>query len=177
MVKQNIRRVMAFVCAAIIIAVISKCQTVETSWHRADNAISTKRDKYTKDISLEELNTFIKHWPEFSKLVLKNNIDLSAQNASQNLNWKMKLWFIYHHWEAQRFFYVRQRLIKLLEEIKVRREAQNIIAHLQKNKEVVASQMIELQKKRIQSQDITPNELVMLTSKENELRKMFKQYP
>lgn len=177
MVMQNMKRIVAFVCAILIIIVVTKCQTTETSWHRADSAISAKRDKYTKDISPEELRGFIKYWPEFYKLGLQKDVDFSSQNLSKNLTWKAKIWFVYHHWESQRFFYVRQRIIKLLEEIKVRREAQNIITHLQKNNETVASQMIELQKKRIMAQDITPNELIMLSSKERELREMFKQYP
>lgn len=177
MVKQDIKRYFILGLCALAIIAVARCQVVETTWNRAGGIMAEKRSHYGSQISAEELDEFIKRWPEFNELGLLDNIDLSKAKVSDILTWKMRIWFVYRHWDAERFFYVRSHVLNLLEEIKVRHEAESIISHLQNRKDDLAQQMINLQKKRIKAQKISPNELLLLSSREKELNKMFKQYP
>lgn len=179
MVKANVRQTAYFIIGVMAIISVAKCHMVETSWHRAGDIMEEKRSRYTEEITLEELNWFIKTWPEFNELNMLKDIDrVNLENRiSDELTLKMRIWFVYRHWDAERFFYVRSRLVSLLEEIKERREAQNIIAQLKNREDDVAGQMINLQNKRIRKQKISKNELLMLKAHEEELIQMFKQYP
>ncbi|MBQ8481517.1 MAG: hypothetical protein IJ532_03180 [Alphaproteobacteria bacterium] len=177
MVKQNVRHYLTLGFCILAIVAVAKCQVVETTWHRAGGIMAEKRSHYRPQISAAELDEFTKRWPEFNELGLLDDIDLSKSKVSDVLTWKMRIWFVYRHWDAERFFYVRSRLLHLLNEIKVRREAESIIKHLQDREDSVALQMINLQKKRIKAQKISSDELLLLSSREKELNRMFKQYP
>ncbi|MBR1601290.1 MAG: hypothetical protein IJ677_06900 [Alphaproteobacteria bacterium] len=177
MVKHNFKQHLPLILGVLAIITVVKCQVVETSWHRADGIMSEKRSNYREQISADELNEFMKRWPEFNELGLLKDIDLSRMKVSETLSWKMRWWFVYRHWDAERFFYVYSRLLKLMEELKVRREAESIIKHLSSRKDDLALQMIKLQKKRIRAQGMSANELLLVSSHEKELNKMFKQYP
>lgn len=179
MVNRNLKHALLFICGVAAIVAVARCQMVETTWDRAGDIMTAKRSRYTPEISVEELKEFINDWPEFNKLKLFDGVDLTnvETKISDILTWKMRIWFAYRHWDAERFFYVRERLVSLLEEIRVRREASNIIKQLKDRKDDLSEQMIDLQKRRIKSQKISHNELLMLTAHEKELREMFRQYP
>lgn len=179
MVNPRLRQPLFFICGLLAIVAVARCQMVETTWHRSGDIMSEKRSRYTKELNLEEVNDFVKRWPEFNELKMLDGVDMTniETKLADVLTWKMRIWFMYRHWDAERFFYVHNRLVALLEEVKVRREAQNIIKHLTGRKDALALQMINLQKKRIESQQITKNELLMINAREAELQKMFKQYP
>ena len=179
MVKHGIKHGVCFIIGVLAIISVARCQMVETSWHRAGGIMEEKRSHYTEEINLEELNWFIKTWPEFNELNMFEGVDRLnlANKLSDELTLKMRIWFVYRHWDAERFFYVQSRLEKLLKEVKERREAQNIIAQLKDRKDDVSMQMTDLQNKRIRGQTISNNELLMLRARENELQQMFKQYP
>lgn len=177
MVKHNFKQYLPLILSVLAIIAVARCQVAETTWHRAGGIMAEKRSNYKPQISAEELDEFIKRWPEFNELGLLDNIDLSKAKVSEILNWKMRLWFVYRHWDAERFFYVHSRLTELLKEMKVRSEAESIIKHLNNRKDDLALQMINLQKKRIKAQKISHNELLLLSSREKELNRMFKQYP
>ena len=177
MVKWNFKHYLPLCLCILAIIAVARCQVVETSWNRAGGIMAEKRSHYRPQISADELDDFIKRWPEFNELGLMDNVNLSNSEVSDILNWKMRVWFVYRHWDAERFFYVRSRTLWLLEEMKVRHEAEGIISHLQNRKDDLALQMINLQKKRIKAQKISPNELLLLSSREKELNRMFKQYP
>jgi len=179
MVNPRVKQSLMFIGGLLAIVAVARCQMVETTWHRSGDIMSEKRSHYTKEISLEELNDFMKRWPEFNELKMLDGVDMTniETKVSNILTWKMRMWFVYRHWDAERFFYVHNRLVALLEEIKVRREAQNIIRHLSGKKDAMSQQMIELQEKRIRNLQISKQELLMLSAREDELQKMFKQYP
>lgn len=179
MVNHNLRQAVLFICGIVAIISVARCQMVETTWDRAGNIMAEKRSRYTKELSVEELNDFIKCWPEFNELKMLDGVDLTniETKISDVLTWKMRIWFAYRHWDAERFFYVHERIVSLLEEIRVRREAKNLIAHLQGRKDELSQQMIDLQNKRIRAQKISHKELLMLSAREKELREMFRQYP
>lgn len=183
MVSHNTKQVLYFLIGVWAIISVSKCQVVETTMDRADKTMTAKRSLYKTEVLPEEFEYFVKCWPEFSKLGLSGEVHFSEETLKEKLNWKMRIWFAYRYWDANRFFYVRKRLLSLLDEIKVRREALNIIAQLKGRKEddkalqMINLQMIDLQRKRIKSLQITSGELKILLPREGELREMFKQYP
>lgn len=179
MVNPNFKQSVFFIIGVLAIIAVSRCQMVETTWHRSGDIMSEKRSRYTEEISLEELNDFMKRWPEFNEMNMLDGVDRTnvEDKISKALTWKMRIWFVYRHWDAERFFYVYSRLLTLLEELNVRREAQNIINHLYGRKDSLSQQMIDLQNKRIQKLQMSSKELLMLSARENELREMFKQYP
>ena len=179
MVKSNIKPTLYFVAGILAIISVAKCQMVETTWHRAGDIMEEKRSRYTPEITVEELNWFIKTWPEFNELHMLDGIDRVSleNNIADEMTLKMRVWFVYRYWDAERFFYVRSRLVELLNEIKERRDAQSVISQLRGRKDDLSLQMINLQNKRINQQKISNNELLMLKAHEEELRQMFKQYP
>lgn len=179
MVNPNLKQALLFIGGIAAIVAVAKCQMVETTWDRAGSVMAEKRSRYTTELTVEELNKFIKDWPDFNELKILKGADLTGIEAkiSEIMTWKMRLWFVYHHWDAERFFYVRDRLEVLLEEVKIRREAKNIIKQLSTRKDELSMQMVDLQRKRIKSLKISEKELLMLLARERELKEMFKQYP
>lgn len=179
MVNHNLKQAVLFICGIAAIISVVRCQMVETTWDRAGGIMAEKRSRYTPELSVEELNDFIKSWPEFNELKMLDGVDLTnvETKTSDVLTWKMRIWFAYRYWDAERFFYVHDRILYLLEELRVRREAKNIISQLRNRKDDLAQQMVDLQNKRIKSQRISQKELLMLSARENELREMFRQYP
>jgi len=177
MVSVSIKRKIYLIAGILAIIAVAKCQMVETTWHRNKSVMEEKRNNYTVEVSLDELNAFTKDWPEFSKLGLLKGVDIGSDGNPDVFTWKMRIWFVYRHWDALRFFYVRKRLLNSLEEMSIRREAENIIEQMKNRNDSLALQMIDYQNRRINSQEITRDELLMLSSQEDNLREMFKQYP
>lgn len=177
MVSVSTKRKICLIAGILAIIAVAKCQMVETTWHRNQSVMAEKRSNYTVEISHDELEAFTKDWPEFNKFGLLKGISIEKDGNPDAITWKMRIWFVYRRWDALRFFYVRNRLLTSLDEISVRREAENIIEQLKNRTDNLALQMIDYQKRRINSQKITKDELLMLSSQEDELREMFKQYP
>ena len=177
MVSISTKRKIYLITGILAIIAVAKCQMVETTWHRNQAVMAEKRNNYTVEISHDELNAFTKDWPEFNKLGLLKGVNIGSDGNPDVFTWKMRIWLVYRHWDAKRFFYVRKRLLNSLEEISVRHEAENIIKQLKERSDSLALQMIDYQNKRINSQEITKDELLMFSSQEDNLREMFKQYP
>lgn len=177
MVKTKTKKIIVFSAAALALLAVARCETVETAMDRAGSIMKIKRSAYTEEIPAKELRDFMKWWPDFNELQMVKGADLTTKRPSQHLSWKMRLWFTYHHWDAERFFYVHERLVSILEELKIRRDAESVIASLEGRKDDAAKRMRELQQKRIDSQHISENEMLLVTFYESKLREMFKKYP
>ena len=59
------------ICIFLIIQV-SKCQVTETIWNRANLEIIAKQQNYKAEITASELDDFIRLWPQYKQLKLKN---------------------------------------------------------------------------------------------------------
>jgi hypothetical protein len=129
----------------------------------------------TPKISEEELNDFIKIWPEFKELNLMKTENVSYNTVSQEdlLDWKAGIWFLYHRWDAERFFYVRQRVLSALQAIEVRNTAYSFITMLQNKKDGLSAKMIELQKQRIGADEFEDDEIGLIQKNEKILRSIF----
>lgn len=179
MVSGRLKRILFFLFAVLAVIGVSKCQIVESTWHRSDNVMERKRSHYSEEFTAAELKDFMRLWPEFNELGMLNGAELwnLEMHPSNILTWKMRMWFAYRHWDLDRFFYVRERLLSCLEEIKARRMAEDIIEVLSERDDDLAMQMIELQQQIIKAQKISDNELLLITSREDEIKELFKQYP
>ena len=173
-ISGNKRLMMLVLCVCLIFSVL-KCQVAELGWERFKEEIAEKQQKYTEKISAEELDDFISSWAQFKKLGWADDLMVSYKISSPSkfMDWKIKIWFVYHKWDADRFFYVQQRLSALLYTLSVRRHAEELISMLQNRTDSVAKQMLEIQKQRSLSGQEDLDELNLVESKEEVLKKLF----
>lgn len=164
------------ICIFLIIQV-SKCQVTETIWNRANLEIIAKQQNYKAEITASELDDFIRLWPQYKQLKLNNGLIVSyhVKKTSDLLDWKSKIWFVYHRWDADRFFYVQQRIAALLYTLNTRRDAEALLRQLRgRKKSSIVKQMIEVQELRRKSGDGYQSELDLIAARENVLKKLFK---
>lgn len=179
MVSYSLKRTLFLVIGIFCIVMVTKCQVAEITWHRAGEIMEQKRGKYTPGISVSELDGFIRLWPEFNELGMLRDVEILnlEMKPSDVLTWKMRIWFAYRHWDAERFFYVRERILLCMREIQERQVAKDIIEYLKERDDDLAKQMIRLHENRIKAQKITDQELLLISSREGILKQLFKQYP
>jgi len=179
MVKQGISRTLYFVVGLVAIFAISRCNVAEYSWDRYPSIMGKKRQVYTQTIQRDELLSFMRLWPEFSKLGLRD--ELNTHNTEEfnqtQLNWKSRIWFIYHHWDVGRFFYVYERINYVLNALELHREAKEIIEMVKNIPNEMAKETINAQQERIEATPIDLSERLLIASHEKELKELFKQYP
>ena len=175
MVKRNQQRFILLTCGVLLILAVLRCQITEPVWKQSEREISYKQQKYTDVITREELNDFIRLWPQFKELGMADDMIVSYRidRPSKFIDWKTKVWFVYHRWDADRFFYVQQRLISLLHTLGARRNAQALLSQLEGRDDEISKSMIDLQKKRMNTGHDDEAELRMVEQKEKILKKMF----
>ncbi len=129
MVKQSLSRTMFLLLGLVAVFAVLRFQMWENPLDRYDRIIKQKRVQYTIDIHAKELDEFVRLLPEYKRLGLEKDFNVAYLDVlpSKALDWKKKIWFIYHHWDADRFYYVQQRLIYLLQALEIRRNSQGII--------------------------------------------------
>ncbi|MBO5997794.1 MAG: hypothetical protein J6P93_04645 [Alphaproteobacteria bacterium] len=179
MVKYDLRQIILCGLGVLAILFVVLSKTSETSWERSKAVLAEKRNHYTVEVTEKELQEFIKFWPEFKQIGLfsKKDVSYSALRPSENVNWIMRFWFVYHQMDAERFFYVRQRLIYLLQALDIKRNAEEIIEQMEDRNDALSQQMIELQKSRINALKMAFEELLLVSAYEDKLREIFKKYP
>ena len=175
MVILNRRRWLILTLFACLIVFVLKCQVSEPGWERSNIEISLKQQNYTAEITAEELDEFIKLWPQFKELGFADDLIVSYRidRPSKFIDWKSKIWFVYHKWDADRFFYVQQRTAALLFALNVRRDAVALMDMLYDRPEQVAQQMFEVQELRSKVGDEDLNDLKLVESREAILKKLF----
>ena len=176
MVSSKLCRVMCLLLAVLLIIGICHCQISYSPSKRFEEIMSWKRAAYSADIKAAELHEFIKLMAEYKKLGFDKDIDVSSLDVmpEEALNWYQRLWFRHHYWDANRFFYVQQRVIYILQALDIHRDAQATLDLLQDREDELSSQMCDLQKKRIKATDIPAKEMLLISTKEQELRELLK---
>ena len=176
MVMSIWKRLAWFVVGIFLILYVVRCQVTETVWNQANLEIAAKQQNYTAEITENELNSFIKLYPQYKELGFDNGFTISYQttNPSKWLDWKSKIWFVYHQWDADRFFYVQQRISALLFTLNIRRNAKALIKQLKTRPESSAvRQMLELQRQRSKAGEGNKTELQLVAAREEVLKKLF----
>ena len=102
MVILNRRRWLILTLFACLIVFVLKCQVSEPGWERSNIEISLKQQNYTAEITAEELDEFIKLWPQFKELGFADDLIVSYRidRPSKFIDWKSKIWFVYHKWDV-----------------------------------------------------------------------------
>lgn len=177
MVMQGLKKTMYFIIGVVAIVAVCRCQLGENPLAHYEQIMAQKRMHYATEISADEINGFVRLWPEYKKLGLDKDFNVSymAVLPEEAMDWQHKLWFMYHHWDANRFFYVQQRIGYLLQAIEIRRNAQAVLDVLEDRHSPLDEQMKELQRLRINAAVISFSELVLVSSREQELIELLKQ--
>lgn len=176
MVNPKIRRMMIVTLSILFMATVFRCQVYESTWSKAQNQIYYKKQIQTEQIKEAELDKFIQDMEKWkvSGLFEEKVTSFDVSNTSETIDWRAKVWFVYHQWEADRFFYVQSRAAMLLKSLKDKRDIENIIKQLEERDDEVSKSMLELQKKRYKIIMKNREELILIEKKEALLKKLFK---
>ena len=176
MVGHDLKQTMLFVIGIVAIIFVCRFQLGENPSKQYERIMNQKRAAYGVEITPAEINSFARLWPEYKKLGLDKDFNVSymVKLPEDAIDWKRRLWFRYHHWDANRFFYVQQRIGYLLQAIDIRRDAQNILDELSDQKDDLSMQLKKLQKMRIKAATMSFSELLIVSSRENQLRELLK---
>lgn len=175
MVNPKIRRMMIVTLSILFMATVFRCQVYESTWSKAQNQIYYKKQIQTEQIKEAELDKFIQDMEKWkvSGLFEEKVASFDVSNTSETIDWRAKVWFVYHQWEADRFFYVQSRAAMLLKSLKDKRDIENIIKQLEERDDEVSKSMLELQKKRYKIIMKNREELILIEKKEALLKKLF----
>ncbi len=176
MVGRGLRQTMLFVLGIVAIIFVCRFSLGENPSEQYERIMSRKRAAYGLEITPAEISSFARLWPEFKELGLDKDFNVSymAMLPEEAADWKRKIWFRYHHWDANRFFYVQQRIGYLLQALEIRRDAQNILDDLADRHDVLSQQMKQLQRLRIKAATMSFAELMAVSSREAQLRELLK---
>ncbi len=176
MVGRGLKQTMLFVLGIVAIIFVCRSQLGEYPSEQYERVMARKRAAYELEITPAEISAFVRLWPEFKQLGLDKDFNVSYMVLlpSEAADWKRKLWFRYHQWDADRFFYVQQRIGYLLQAIEIRRDAQNILDSLSGRYDELSEQLCELQRLRIKSATMSFAEMLAVSSREEQLRELLK---
>ncbi len=177
MVRDDLRHLMLWVIAIVLIIQLSKCHITEISWTRHMDVISQKKQQERPELNEAEIRDFIKLWPQFNQLHLNKEVYSSYSVEKEELDWPSKLWFVYHQWDVERFSYVYKRLNDLLKAVEIQRHSQAIINQLSKRADDISREMIKTHQRRIDELHLDAAETQLIEDNEAELKKLFKLYP
>ncbi len=177
MVSHDLRRLTIWVVAVVLVMGVCQCDLVKIKgWHDY-NVIMQKKEHYVPQVSQAEIDGFIKLWPQFNELKLENVGGRSLSVEPEEMSWKTKVWFLYHQWDAERFFYVRQRLLDLLQSIAVKRHVAAVVADLSTRDDELSQEMVAEHKRLLAAETLDEEEMQRVAAKEAILKKLFKSYP
>lgn len=183
MVKQNLSHTMFFVLGVLAISTVLKYRLSETMWEKNVREITQRKAEYQVFITETEVKDFMRLWPEFYQLGIKRGLSVSSriENPDEMMNWRDRIWFVYHHLDPVRFFYVQQRIDYLLNALDVRRNAKALIEQLKRHEVAspsnVVKEMIDYQQRRYDAEEISENEQPLLETYEDDLRALRAEYP
>ncbi len=177
MVRDDLRNLMLWVVAVVLILELSKCHITEIAWERHEAAIAEKQKRARNELNADEIKDFMRLWPQFNKLHLNKEAYSSFSVEKEELDWPSRIWFVYHQWDAERFSYVYKRLNELLKAMDVQRHSEAIIKQLGARTDDISREMVKTHQKRIQELDLNDAEVKRVEEHETELKKLFKMYP
>ena len=177
MVKNQLRDLMLWVIAAVLVIELSKCHVAEIAWERHTAAIEMKKTQARTELSTAEIEDFIRLWPQFNELNLNKEAYSSYSVEKEELDLPSKIWFVYHQWDDARFSYVYRRLKDLMKAIGEKHHAEAVIKQLKGRTDEISVEMIKAQQRRLKELNLDAEEAARVEAKEDELKKLFKMYP
>ena len=178
MVKNQLKTLMLWVIAVVVLMYMAQCHIFKTVWSENELIIARENRHLQEKLNAAEIDKFIRLWPQYKELKLKAlpNKSLSI-TEKQTPDWKTNIWFVYHQQDVERFFYVRQRLEELLRKIAIKRNASAVIKQMQENQNELARDMVEQHERRIASLHLNEQEVALIIEREEDLKQLFRLYP
>ena len=178
MVKRSLNDWALFVIGLVAIVGVLNCHVAETSWVRYEKEVARKRPLYREEVTETEVEELARLWPKFLQEPFAQDMMVSyhTESVRDALTWRIKMWFRYCHWDANRFFYVQQRIVEILKELELRNNARAVIKLLSARiNDPAVAEMIKVQKQRLKQKTYSEAELKIIEDRQEKLRKIFLQ--
>ena len=178
MVKEQLKTLILWVIAVVVLLLTAQCHIAPTLWADNQNIIATKNQHIQPTLAADEIDNFIRLWPQYKELHLAAlpNKSLSI-DGKQIIDWKTKIWFIYHKQDVERFFYIQQRLQDLLRQIAIKRNAEAVIKQMGKRNDELSTEMAAQYQQRLKAIQLDTEEADIVSAREEELKQLFRLYP
>ena len=195
---HDLDKILWRIICVLILMFAFNLKIVHLSWEQPRKVLEYKREHYTKNLNEYELDEFIKLYPKFKEYTVKENVDIDKiAESPASADWLTKRWFIYQAWDAQRFFYIKNRAQEAMNIIKMRKESAGYVKQLSKqiqeknakemaknrskykNKNTedendLSQKMLNIHKSRVDDiGDFTFDELELVEKKSVELKNLF----
>ncbi len=178
MVKDDLRSLMIWVIVVVVVLQAMQCNLSDILWSRNKADIASKQQYYRETLTEAEVDEFMRYWPQYNKLNLQvlENSSLSVDKEIQ-IDWKAKIWFVYHKLDAERFMYVRLRLKELLKELEEKRQALAVAEQLASAHDELSKEMREKHVRYANAIHLNAQETEIINQREEELKQLFRIYP
>lgn len=178
MVKNQLKTLMLWVIAVVVLLQTAQCHVFKTVWSENKQTIMHQKEKMQPLLSAAEIDRFMLLWPQYKEMNLQAlpSQSLSVDNK-QIVDWKTKVWFVYHRQDVERFFYIRQRLADLLRQIAIKRNAEAVIKQMLGRQDELSHDMVEQHKRRVKSLQLNDEEVAIISKREDDLKQLFRLYP
>ena len=181
--KRNIYIVVAILglCAIVIASTVSHMQ-----YERYAPRYSQEQISNLTQISAEELraflNTWIKYCEEYEHCPQLPELSLDTTDGQKQADADLSQWLTKHGWDVNRFLYIESRLNVIIatiqrdkEILKKQQLMEEGVQHAD-NSEIAETlrQAVDMQKKKLNIEKISPNERYIVESQLDELVKLLK---
>ncbi len=181
--KRNIYIVVAVLglCAIVIASTVSHMQ-----YERYAPRYSQEQISNLTQISAEELraflNTWIKYCEEYEHCPQLPELSLDTTDGQKQADADLSQWLTKHGWDVNRFLYIESRLNVIIatiqrdkEILKKQQLMEEGVQHAD-NSEIAETlrQAVDMQKKKLNIEKISPNERYIVESQLDELVKLLK---
>lgn len=175
------KRYLILLAAAILLIKVFSCNLV--------NYQTTLNDKcppmaQTEILSQTEIDKFLELWPLYLQQGLQreisDKISLMSGNIAEQIPWKVNFWLNKHCWTAERFYYVEQRLRSIIRTSRLKQHTDAVKAVLSEQlktetdeaKAASYQNMLDLQDKIYNIENVDEAELIMLHGREEKIEKI-----
>lgn len=182
--KQTKLKLLA--AALILIPLLSHCLFKE----KPVSAPQPKIDVVVvKEISAPELDSFLKIWPSYIREGIADlgysQISLSMKTSVKDMNKQAAAWLAEKNWDADRFFYVEQRLRTILKTLEVDERISDNIEGLKTQLQISGGEqlsgmiegLIAEQQQRLNIEKISRPELEMVKRRRPEILQILNTVP
>lgn len=179
MVKNQLKNLMLWVIAVVVLLQTAQCHITKSIWAENKHFIADKKINQKAALNAEEIDEFIQLWPQFKELKLQAPTakSLSIEKEHQSVDWKTKIWFIYHKLDIERFMYVRQRLEDLIKQIEIKRSAEAVVKQMMIRKDELSRDMAEQHRRRADAIILDAEEVKIIEERAETLKQLFRLYP
>lgn len=176
MVNLKLRRIMIIVLCVFFTVTVFRCQVYESTWGIAKKQMRFDKETQTEQITADELDKFIVDFVKWKKFNSENEqvASFEVKDVSETISLYAKIWFVYHQWDVNRFFYVQSRIETLLKFLNDKSDIENIVKQLEQRDDEASKSMLDLQKKRYEIIMKNKEELLLVEKKKTLLKKLFK---